>query len=57
MTEVLQYTEYHDMQDWEDGTGRWNRKGTPHDKRWWHTQAHKLLSRTFSAYFRLRYDL
>lgn len=55
--EQLRDAEYHDMQDKKDGTGRWNKKGTPHDKRWWHTKAHRLDSRTFTAMFRLRCTL
>lgn len=53
--ELLGDDEYHDMQDRQDGTGRWNRKGTPHDKRWWNQQAHRLSSRTFTSVFRIRY--
>ena len=58
VTEVLQYTEYHDMQDWEDGTGRWDRK--PYSARHAlvaHTGPQISLNRAYPAYFRLRYDL
>lgn len=50
--EQLRGADYHDIQDWQDGTGRWDRKGIPHDKRLWRKEAHKLPSRTFSSWFR-----
>lgn len=53
--ELLGDDEYHDLQDRQDGTGKYNRKATPHDQRWWHQKAHRLSSRTFSSFFLLRY--
>lgn len=38
-----------DMHDWFDGTGRWDRKPVPHERRWWSQKAHKLPSATFRA--------
>lgn len=45
------------LQDLVDGTGRWDRKGVPHERRWWNQKAHKVPSATFRSWFRCRCDL
>ncbi|CAM9832485.1 unnamed protein product [Ectocarpus fasciculatus] len=42
------------LQDWLDGTDRWDRKGVPHERRWWRQKAHELPSATFRSWFRCR---
>lgn len=42
------------LEDLVDGTGRWERKGVPHERRWWSTKAHKIPAAMFRSYFRLR---
>lgn len=42
------------IDDWINGTGRWDRQGTPHVARWWNQTAHTIPSATFRTWFRCR---
>ncbi|CAB1106548.1 unnamed protein product [Ectocarpus sp. CCAP 1310/34] len=44
------------LDDWFDGTGRWDRKGVPHEKRCWNKKAHRTPSATFRSWFRCRWE-
>jgi len=55
MDEVERGANMDNLEDWFDGTGRFDRKGIPHERRWWKTRAHKVSSATFRAWFRCRY--
>lgn len=45
---------YDNIEDWISGTGRWDRKDVPHEKRWWKKKAQKVPSATFRSWFRMR---
>ena len=54
MKEVRRGATEDNLEDWMDGTGRWDRKGVPHEKRWWNKKAHNVSSATFRSWFRCR---
>ena len=54
MKEVERGATMDNLEDWFDGTGRFDRKGVPYERRWWKTRAHKVSSATFRSWFRCR---